>query len=214
MPAGIGGTGSSGQTLTIAQMYALARNAGLTAPRAVVAAAVGMAESSGRTAVESSNPDGGVNVGVWQLDTKGVGAGYTVSQLQNPATNAKAMAKGSSQGTNWSQWQTYATGAYTQFLAPAQAASGAESSGGPGWLSDALKGIEGVLSTGLAGAAAGVTGQLLQLPSAVTDFLTALEQPVQKIMWIVNPGNWARILAAVFGFFLLGAGLLTLMKAA
>lgn len=81
-----------------------------------VAAAIAMAESSGRASVTSSNPDGGTNVGLWQLDTKGKGAGYTVAQLQDPATNARVAILGSANGTNWSAWATYASGAYRQFL--------------------------------------------------------------------------------------------------
>lgn len=211
-----GGGGSASRTLSITQMYALARKAGLSTANAVVAAAIGMAESSGRTAVTSPNPDGGTNVGIWQLDTKGKGAGYTVAQLQDPATNAKAMAKGSANGTNWSAWATYGSGAYRSFISQAQSAAKAESSGGTNWLNTILGGLGG----GLAGAIAGsqdqgsLAGQLLQLPSQITDFLTALEKPVQALMWFINPGNWARIVAGVFGFLLLGAGLVTLGLAA
>lgn len=81
-----------------------------------VAAAVAMAESSGNPKVTSSNPDGGTNVGLWQLDTKGKGAGYTVSQLQDPNTNARVAVFGSANGTNWSAWETFVSGAYKKFL--------------------------------------------------------------------------------------------------
>lgn len=63
-------------------------------------------ESSGNASVTSTNPDGGTNVGLWQLDTKGVGAGYSVAELQNPNTNARIAIKGSNNGTNWSAWAT------------------------------------------------------------------------------------------------------------
>jgi hypothetical protein len=53
-------------------------------------------------------------------------------------------------------------------------------------------------------------GQLLRLPSEVTDLLTAMEEPVKAVMWLVNPANWARIIAGFFGFLLLIAGLITL----
>lgn len=214
----------AGQTLSITQMYALARSAGLNPARAVVAAAIGMAESSGRTAVTSDNPDGGVNVGVWQLDTKGVGTGYTVAQLQNPATNAKVMAKGSADGTNWSDWATYASGAYQKYTSQAQAAASSESGGGSGWLDDVLKaiGVAGGNAGGLPAlgkAASGIVGQLLTLPSQVTDFLASAEKIVQGLMWFVGPAadpglNMARVIAGFFGFLLLGAGLITLGLAA
>lgn len=68
------------------------------------AANVAMAESGGRPAVTSSNPDGGTNVGLWQLDTRGVGAGYTVAQLSDPATNARITIMNTANGTTWHQW--------------------------------------------------------------------------------------------------------------
>lgn len=63
-------------------------------------------ESSGNPSVTSGNPDGGVNVGLWQLDTRGKGAGYTIAQLQNPWTNARVAVKGSNGGRDWSAWAT------------------------------------------------------------------------------------------------------------
>jgi hypothetical protein len=83
---------------------------------APLAAAIALAESSGNAKVTSANPDGGVNVGLWQLDTKGKGAGHTVAQLQDPATNAALAVKGSRNGTDWSAWATFASGAYRRFM--------------------------------------------------------------------------------------------------
>lgn len=205
-------------TLSVTQMYALARGAGLPAADAVIAAAIGMAESSGRATATSPNPDGGMNVGVWQLDTQGVGDGYTVAQLQDPATNAKVMAKGSDKGTNWGPWATYGSGAYTAYLTQAKAAQTAESKGGSSWLGDALDAIGNTVRAefGFGGPVANAAqkatsaGNLLSLPSQVTDFLTALEEPVKAAVWLVNPSNWARIMAGVFGFLLLAAGLVTI----
>lgn len=82
-----------------------------------LAAAIAQAESSGVPTATSSNPDGGTNVGLWQLDTRGVGAGYTVAQLQDAGTNARITVMGSANGTNWGPWATYASGAYKGFLA-------------------------------------------------------------------------------------------------
>ena len=81
-----------------------------------IAAAIAEAESSGRPGVTSSNPDGGTNVGLWQLDTKGVGAGHTIAQLKDPTTNARITVLGSVNGTNWKYWSTYVSGAYQKFL--------------------------------------------------------------------------------------------------
>jgi Lysozyme like domain len=79
---------------------------GGSSARANNAACHGIQESSGDASVISHNPDGGVNVGIWQLDTKGKGAGYTVAQLQNPNTNAKVTIRESDDGRDWSAWAT------------------------------------------------------------------------------------------------------------
>lgn len=107
---------SGGQTFTYAQLMGLwIRNGGSRA-KAPIAAAIAEAESSGRSWVTSPNPDGGTNVGPWQLDTNGKGAGYSVEQLQDPATNARVAVKASNDGNDWSAWETFADGAYKHFL--------------------------------------------------------------------------------------------------
>lgn len=121
---------NNARVLTVENMYGLARLVKFTPDKAMVAAAVGMAESSGRPEVISANPDGGQNVGLWQLDTPGgAGAGFTVSQLQVPATNAQVTYKATAHGTNWSQWQTYNQGTYKQFMAAAAKAREKETLG-------------------------------------------------------------------------------------
>lgn len=103
-------------TLTYAQLEGLWITNGGNKAVAPLAAAIAMAESSGRTDVTSANPDGGINVGLWQLDTRGKGAGHTVADLQNPATNAAVAVQGSKDGTDWSAWATFASGAYKRFM--------------------------------------------------------------------------------------------------
>jgi len=110
------GAGPTAAVMTKEQIIALWTGNGGSAGTANVAAAVAMQESSGRTGVTSPNPDGGTNVGLWQLDTKGVGAGHTVEQLQDPATNARITIMGSANGTNWSHWEAYTSGAYKKYL--------------------------------------------------------------------------------------------------
>lgn len=68
------------------------------------AASVAMAESSGNANATSSNPDGGTNVGLFQLDTKGVGAGHTIAQLQNPNTNTRITVQATNGGHDWKEW--------------------------------------------------------------------------------------------------------------
>lgn len=82
------------------------RMAGGSAGSANNAACHGIQESSGDASVTSPNPDGGTNVGLWQLDTKGVGAGHTIAQLQDPLTNARITVQATRDGQDWSEWST------------------------------------------------------------------------------------------------------------
>lgn len=91
------------------QLQALWMMAGGSPGKAAVAACIADHESQGQPGATSPNPDGGTNVGLWQLDTKGKGAGHTVAQLQNPLTNARVAVQGSANGTDWSAWSTAAS---------------------------------------------------------------------------------------------------------
>lgn len=96
----------SGPVLSQRQIGALWITAGGNPFKAQVATCIAMHESGGRVAVTSANPDGGTNVGLWQLDTRGKGAGHSVASLQNPLTNARLAVQGSSNGQDWSAWAT------------------------------------------------------------------------------------------------------------
>ncbi|HWG26100.1 hypothetical protein [Actinospica sp.] len=71
---------------------------------AAFAAAIAGAESGGSAKVTSSNPDGGTNVGVFQLDTKGVGSGYSVAELQDANLNTQLTIMATGGGVNWQEW--------------------------------------------------------------------------------------------------------------
>jgi hypothetical protein len=64
------------------------------------------------------------------------------------------------------------------------------------------------------GGTGGLFGQLIGLPKELTGLLQAMEKPMHALLWLVNPTSWARIIAGIAGFLLLGAGLFTLAKAA
>lgn len=102
---GVGG-GATGATFNATQLQALWIANGGDPAQARNAGCHGMQESSGRPGVTSSNPDGGINVGLWQLDTRGKGSGYTVAQLQDPDTNARVTVFATSNGRDWSAWAT------------------------------------------------------------------------------------------------------------
>lgn len=101
-----GGPPSPNTTYTAAQCASIWQQGGGSAASSANAACHAMQESSGRSWITSPNPDGGTNVGLWQLDTNGAGAGYTIAELQNPLNNARIAVFASANGTNWSQWST------------------------------------------------------------------------------------------------------------
>lgn len=108
IPGGLTGATlpGAGSTFTAGQLQLLWTQNGGAADQAQNAACHAIQESSGNSRATSSNPDGGTNVGLWQLDTKGVGAGYTVAELMDPGTNARLTVLGTRNGTDWSDWAT------------------------------------------------------------------------------------------------------------
>lgn len=96
---------SSG-TFNHSQLMELWQQAGGSAATANNAACHAIQESSGNPQATSSNPDGGENVGLWQLDTKGVGAGHSVEELMNAMNNARITVAATEDGINWSEWST------------------------------------------------------------------------------------------------------------
>ncbi len=215
MATGPGG-GSTAATLSFRQMIALAVRAGFTITQAVTAAAIGMAESGGRTAVTSPNPDGGTNVGWLQIDSTNA----PNANLSDPLVNAREAKKLHDAAGGFGDWATYVGGQYSLYLPAAQAAAAnlhAEAGSAPGGLGGLvdkiISGIGGI-GTDIGKGVRGLVGQVLSLPQPVTDFFGAAEQAAHAALWLLNPANWMRILAGFFGVLLAGAGLYVLAKAA
>ncbi|MGW1743861.1 transglycosylase SLT domain-containing protein [Nocardia sp. NPDC001965] len=112
-------------TLTIPQIAQLAVNVGVqNGSNLYTAAAIALAESSGRTdATNTANDNGTVDKGLWQInsvhDDKMPGA-----DRFDPEVNAQLMAQISDGGTNWYPWSTYNNGAYVEYLAQVQSTLG------------------------------------------------------------------------------------------
>lgn len=96
----------SAGTYSNAALQTLWVQAGGSQATAAHAACIAGHESSGNPRSTSSNPDGGTNVGLWQLDTRGVGSGYSVIELQNAMNNARITVMATKNGTDWSEWAT------------------------------------------------------------------------------------------------------------
>lgn len=88
------------------------------ADTAAFAAQVAMAESSGNASATSANPDGGTNVGLWQLDTKGVGSGYPVQDLMDANLNCQITIMATGGGVNWQEWGDPVTAAVGYHYTP------------------------------------------------------------------------------------------------
>lgn len=78
---------------------------------AAMAAAIAMAESGGNSTATDCDSNGSIDRGLWQINSvHGSQSTYDVMG------NARAAVSISNNGTNWSPWTTYTSGAYRQFL--------------------------------------------------------------------------------------------------
>lgn len=173
-------------------------------PRDTAAAALAHAysESSLNPAATSSNPDGGTNVGLYQLDTPGgVGHGYSVSQLENPALNTQITVRATGGGKNWGSWADN----YQDFMSQAQAQVAAYKAP-PGTLSQ----IENLATGGLSGEASG----LASVASGLTGLATDFEGVAKALTWLTLPTNWTRVFAGVMGGGFLAVSIYLLGKEA
>jgi len=111
-------------TLSPAQIYQLARDAGLSAAAATIATAIAMGESGGRTDamgdVGLQDSKWGPSIGLWQVRSvkaqSGTGQTRDATRLTDPAFNAQAMVAISGGGKNWQPWTVYTKGIYKQYL--------------------------------------------------------------------------------------------------
>lgn len=135
-------------TLSPAQIYTLAHQAGLSAAAATTAAAVAMAESKGVTDavgdVGLQDAKWGPSIGLWQIRSLkaeyGTGSPRDASRLKDPWFNTQAMLSISGKGSNWKPWSTYNSGSYKDYLGPATsgAASPEANAAAPGFGTQAV----------------------------------------------------------------------------
>jgi len=97
----------SGGTLSCSGLEALWESAGGSPSTAFMAAEIATAESGGHQDATDDDGNGSVDRGYWQINSIW-GAGSTY----DAAGNARAAVQISDDGTNWSPWVTYQTGAY------------------------------------------------------------------------------------------------------
>lgn len=90
----------------------LASSVGFPAASLNMAAAIALAESSGRANASNTNTNGSIDRGLWQINS--IHGGLSTF---DPLANARAALSISGGGHNWNPWTTYKTGAYKKFLA-------------------------------------------------------------------------------------------------
>ena len=125
-------------TLTAAQVYALARGAGLSPSAATIATAVAASESGFRTDAQGDiglqDATWGPSVGLWQIRSLksqyGTGGPRDASQLTDPTFNARSMATISAGGANFKPWSTFTSGAYLKNMSASGASEATPATGG------------------------------------------------------------------------------------
>ena len=98
---------AGGGSLSCSGLEALWESAGGSSGTAFTAAEIARAESSGRQYASDANSNGTVDRGYWQVNSI-----HGALSTYDPAGNARAAVELSGDGTNWSPWVTYQTGAY------------------------------------------------------------------------------------------------------
>jgi hypothetical protein len=105
-PAQLSAAGRGG-TLSCAGLEALWESAGGPPGAAFTAAEIAMAESGGQQYATNLNGGASIDRGYWQINSV-----HGSLSTYDPAGNARAAVQISSNGTDWSPWVTYQTGAY------------------------------------------------------------------------------------------------------
>jgi len=191
-------------TLTQAQMQMYAASAGLNPPD--LWAAIGMAESSGRTDVVNSIGC----VGWLQINQPAhisAHPNWTVAWLQNPANNAQA-AKVIFKEQGFGAWEAYTNGTYKKFYHSGSSVTNTGFLGIPDpsqwWY---------YLTAPLEALPDGVGGTLGNLPG-VSQFAGVASGIEKGFHWISTPYNWVRIGYVVLGGALLALGANLLVQSA
>lgn len=107
-PPNIAGASTAGGIFNKAALEAIWIQAGGNPAKADIASAVALAESSGNPNAISPTQD----YGLWQINR----AAHPTQFTLNPLANARAAVAISSNGTNWTPWVTFNSGAYRKFL--------------------------------------------------------------------------------------------------
>ncbi|RUS15020.1 hypothetical protein BC937DRAFT_93022 [Endogone sp. FLAS-F59071] len=119
----------AGDHYSAVQIALIAQNSGFTGNSLVLSVAIALAESSGWTRATLINTDCSQDRGLWQINNRWHSE-VSDDQAFDPAQCSQAAYRISSSGSNWALWTTFTSGAYSAYMAEAQAAV-SSLSGGP-----------------------------------------------------------------------------------
>jgi hypothetical protein len=164
----------------------LVEEVGFKGQHADEAIGIAWAESGLDASAKSKNPDGGTNIGLFQIDDK---AHPQYDGLEDPLQNAKAAYEIRKGGTDWSAWATWGSGAWK-----------------------AKAGKDGRIKNGGSGTV-GAQAVGNPVPGNPLDFLKPIAAVAQKLLALFYPSTWERVGKVVLGIALLMWGVHTLLKA-
>jgi len=98
---------SAGSPAGCRKLERLWEKAGGNPASAQMAASIAMAESGGDPGATDNNTNGSTDRGYWQINSI-----HGAQSTYDPLANARAAVQISGNGTNWTPWVTYNTGAY------------------------------------------------------------------------------------------------------
>jgi hypothetical protein len=153
---------------------------------APIAAAIAMAESAGDSTASNLNTNGSIDRGLWQINSV-----HGAQSTFDVTGNVKAAIAISSNGTNWTPWVTFNTGAYKKFL---------------------QGNISPTTPPGQQPTSPAQTTGLISWPGDITDFFNNAKTFIDALLWIVNPASWLRIGSFAMGILLILAAIWLFIK--
>lgn len=180
---------------------------GGNATAAPIAAAIAMAESGGCVDATHVNSNGSTDAGLWQVNS----INAPPAQMVDPVANVQEAIKLSNNGTRWTPWSTFNSGAYQKYLT-----GGTPSSSFPAGLTPGatltgfnIGSLLGPLGDGLPNISA--PSSFGDIAKSLTGLLAAIMKPIEYAnaasLWLSQPKNWLRIVEVVAGVVVLAEGL-------
>lgn len=200
----------NGGPLSFSQLEKLWIQAGGSPGKAAVAAAIALAESNGNPSALNNTPStGDYSVGLWQINYYGSLAPSRTAQfgppqaLTSPLANAKAAVAISGDGSNFTPWTTYTSGAYLNHADGGSPASLYQAPARPGGT------VAQVTTDSFSGSVDSFVGDLPVIGGLISG-ISAASDMAKVIGWLLSPKHWAMAFEALVGIVLIGYGFMEL----